>query len=213
MTEKKPTSPKSICVFCGSSGAVEQSYLDLASETGEAIGRSEFRLVYGGGGVGLMGATAKAAHKAGGDVLGIIPEFLKSREGLYVDVPHQIVPDMHTRKRNMYAASDAFIVLPGGIGTLEETIEVISWLRLGLHAKPVIFLDNDGYYVPLLSLIKHTSDAKFTPDWLNDFLYHAETPDEAVKLVIANIGRHKPANILAKPEFNDVVPPTEGLHI
>lgn len=210
MTDNKTDASKSICVFCGSSGAVDQSYLDLATHTGAAIGRSEFRLVYGGGGVGLMGATAKAAHEAGGDVLGIIPEFLKSREGLYIDVPHEIVPDMHTRKRNMYAASDAFIVLPGGIGTLEEAIEVISWLRLGLHAKPVIFLDDDGYYAPLLSLIKHTSDAKFTPDWLNDFLYRAETPDEAVKLARANIGRLKTASILSKPEFNDVVPPTKG---
>jgi len=208
MTDPKALTPQSLCVFCGSSSAVDQHYLDLARETGTAIGKSDYRLVYGGGGVGLMGACAKAAFEAGGDVLGIIPEFLQSREVLYEDVPHEVVPDMHTRKAKMYDASDAFIVLPGGVGTLEEAVEVISWLRMGLHAKPVIFLDRDDYYAPLLSLIRHTSDAKFTPDWLNDFLYEADTAEQAIKLAQDNIGKHDVPQLFHQPEIRDVgLPP------
>lgn len=204
MTQSKTLPAQSLCVFCGSSSVVDQDYMDLATQTGAAIAKSDYRLVYGGGGVGLMGACAKAAFEAGGDVLGIIPEFLQSREVLYEDVPHEVVPDMHTRKAKMYAASDAFIVLPGGIGTLEEAVEVISWLRMGLHSKPVIFLDRDDYYAPLLALIRHTSDAKFTPDWLNDFLYEADTPAQAIKLAKENIGKHEVPQLFHQPEVKDV---------
>ena len=204
MTEPKATSQQSLCVFCGSSSVVDKHYIDLARETGAAIGQSGYRLVYGGGGVGLMGACAKAAFEAGGDVLGIIPEFLQSREVLYEDVPHEVVPDMHTRKAKMYDAADAFIVLPGGIGTLEEAVEVISWLRMGLHAKPVIFLDRDDYYAPLLSLIRHTCEAKFTPDWLSDFLYEVDTPAQAIALARDNIGKREVPQLFHQPKTKDV---------
>jgi len=115
-TAKLSPETKSICVFCGSRTGNAAHYMALATETGDAIAKSGYRLVYGGGGSGLMGATARAAAKAGGDVLGIIPEFLTEIEELLKDVPHEVVPDMHIRKRKMYDASDAFIVLPGGIG-------------------------------------------------------------------------------------------------
>lgn len=176
---------KSVCVFCGSSSAVDAHYFDLAKETGKAIAKSGQRLVYGGGGVGLMGATAKACHEAGGDVLGIIPEFLQTREITYKDVPHEIVPDMHTRKQMMYDAADAFLILPGGIGTLEEAVEVISWLRMRLHAKPIVFLDTDDYWTPIITLISHTIDARFTPDWLRRHLHRATSADQAMDLILA----------------------------
>lgn len=191
MTRAKPPAPgcdtaiKSICVFCGSSSAVDQHYVDLAIASGEAIAASGYRLVYGGGGVGLMGATAKAAHEAGGDVLGIIPEFLQTREITYKDVPHEIVPDMHTRKQMMYDAADAFLILPGGIGTLEEAVEVISWLRMRLHSKPIVFLDTDDYWTPIITLISHTIDARFTPEWLRRHLHRATEAGQAVELIEA----------------------------
>lgn len=174
------SSPKSICVFCGSSNAADKHYTDLARDTGQVIARAGYRLVYGGGGVGLMGATAKAAHHAGGDVLGIIPEFLQSREVVYKDVPHIVVETMHERKTMMYNEADAFFVLPGGMGTLEEAVEVMSWLRMELHNKPIIFIDRDGYWAPMIQLMTHTIDAKFTPEWLRDHLHRTSEPSDAI---------------------------------
>lgn len=181
MPSQKP--PRSICVFCGSSSAVDRHYFDLAKVTGEAIAQQGHRLVYGGGGVGLMGATAKAAFEAGGDVLGVIPRFLLSKEVVYEDVPHQIVEDMATRKQIMYEEADAFLVLPGGIGTLEEAVEVMSWLRMKLHSKPVVFLDQDDYWEPILTLFTHTIDARFTPEWLRRYLLRATEPLPALHMI------------------------------
>ena len=107
---------KSICVYCGSSNDVKPDYLRLAQDLGRSLAQQDIRLVYGGGGVGLMGACARAAHSDGGDVLGIMPRFLLQKERIFEDVPHEIVEDMHTRKQRMFDESDAFIVLPGGIG-------------------------------------------------------------------------------------------------
>ena len=177
------TSKQSICVFCGSSNDVAEHYFDLAKATGRAIAGADMRLVYGGGGVGLMGASAKAAFEAGGDVLGVIPEFLQAKEVTYTAVPHKVVPDMHTRKQIMYDAADAFIVLPGGIGTLEEAIEVISWLRIRLHTKPIVFLDTDDYWAPILDLIQHTIEAKFTPQWLMEHLHRTTDAQQAVDVI------------------------------
>ncbi len=131
-----------------------------------------------------MGATAKACHEAGGDVLGIIPEFLQTREITYKDVPHEIVPDMHTRKQMMYDAADAFLILPGGIGTLEEAVEVISWLRMNLHSKPIVFLDTDDYWTPIITLISHTIDARFTPEWLRRHLHRTTDAQQAINLIL-----------------------------
>ena len=130
------TNIKSICVYCGASDDVQPSYIKLAEELGRELAKRDIRMVYGGGGVGLMGACARAAHESAGDVLGIMPRFLLSKERIYEEVEHRIVDDMHTRKQMMFDESDAFIVLPGGIGTLEEAVEILSWARLGLHAKP-----------------------------------------------------------------------------
>lgn len=154
---------KSICLYCGSSNAADPEYLAAASEFGQTLAANGVRLVYGGGGVGLMGAAARAAHSAGGRVLGIMPEFLRRREILYDEVETVVVRSMHERKMLMFEQSDAFAVMPGGIGTLEEVVELLSWRRLDLHAKPVVFVDLKGYWRPFFSLIEHTVREKLTP--------------------------------------------------
>lgn len=154
---------KSVCVFCGSSEAADPAYLRAAASLGKALAAANLKLVYGGGGVGLMGACARAAHKAGGGVLGIIPEFLVGREQALGSVEHVVVANMHERKMLMFERSDAFVVLPGGVGTLEEVVELLSWRRLDLHAKPVVFYNPDGFWQPLFDLFQHTVDARLTP--------------------------------------------------
>ena len=175
------TGIQSVCVYCGSSNDVSPAYLALATELGRHLAMSKIRLVYGGGGVGLMGACARACHEAGGDVLGIMPRFLLEKERMYEDVEHRIVDDMHTRKQMMFDESDAFIVLPGGIGTLEEAVEILSWARLNLHAKPMAFLDEDGFWDPFFELMDHIIDGKFTPEDFRTILIHADTPEMAVR--------------------------------
>lgn len=154
---------RSVCVYCGSSETTKPEYLDLATRFGAELARRGLRLVYGGGAVGLMGRCAKAAHAAGGNVLGIMPRFLERREITYEAVPHRMVDTMHERKFIMFEESDAFVVLPGGIGTLEEAVETLSWARLDLHKKPVVFLSEDDFWAPFFELIDHTVSANLTP--------------------------------------------------
>ncbi len=168
--------------------------MNLADDTGRAIAAAGYRLVYGGGGSGLMGATARGAFKAGGDVLGIIPHFLTEIEALLKDVPHEVVPDMHIRKRKMYDASEAFIVLPGGIGTMEEAVEIISWMRMRLHAKPIVFLSTDGYWQPLVDLMLHTIETGFSPQWMSAEILRACTVEQAMDLIHAHWDRPLPGN-------------------
>lgn len=154
----------SVCIFCGSSDAAHDAYLQAAAQLGEGLARAGYRLVYGGGGVGLMGASARAAHGAGGRVVGIMPAFLRSRERLFDEVETVVVTSMHERKQLMYDQSDAFVVAPGGIGTLEEAIELLSWKRLALHDKPVIFLNLRGFWNDLLAMIRHNVEEGMTPE-------------------------------------------------
>ena len=153
----------SVCVYCASSNAADPAFLAAASELGTTIAREGLRLVYGGGGVGLMGACARAAHEAGGRVLGVIPHFLTSHERPLKQVETVIVSSMHERKLMMFEAADAFAILPGAIGTLEEVIELLSWRRLGLHAKPIVFLDIHGFWQPLFALFDHILDQNLIP--------------------------------------------------
>lgn len=175
----------SICVFCGSSPGSDARYMELARQTGQVIAAHNHRLVYGGGGLGLMGASAMAAHEAGGDVFGIIPGFLLDVEKPPEGIPYDVVDDMHVRKMQMYDESHAFIVLPGGIGTLEECIEVLSWARLHLHDKPIVFVDSEGYWDTLISLIEHIISESFAPDWLRDVVFTANSPEDAVEIIRA----------------------------
>jgi len=177
----------SICVFCGSSPGNDPAHMDLAAKLGTAIAQRGDRLVYGGGGLGLMGTVARAAHESGADVLGIMPEFLTDIEKTFTEVNHEIVPDMHMRKSRMYSEADAFIVLPGGIGTLEEAIEVLSWQRLNLHNKPIIFLSDQAYWEGLLQCLTHIIDAEFAPESLRNVLLSADNIEAAYQVMIDRI--------------------------
>ncbi|EGF90343.1 putative lysine decarboxylase family protein [Asticcacaulis biprosthecium C19] len=177
---------KSVCVFCGSSFGNDPSYRQAALDLGQVLAGAGLRLVYGGGGVGLMGETARAVHDAGGKVLGIMPQFLRSREIVYDDVETRMVTNMHERKMMMFEESDAFIVLPGGVGTLEEVIELMSWRRLDLHKKPVIFLNVNGFWDPFFALIDHTLATEFTPTSFRN-TYHSVDTVEGVLPAIAGM--------------------------
>jgi uncharacterized protein (TIGR00730 family) len=152
----------SVCVFCGSNGGADPAYLEAAGAAGRGLAERGIRLVYGGGKVGMMGAIADAALDAGGDVVGVIP-----RQIFDLEIGHEGVDDlrvvgsMHERKALMADLADAFVALPGGIGTFEELFEVFTWAHLGLHAKPLGLLDVAGYYVPLEAMLDHAVDERF----------------------------------------------------
>lgn len=147
---------KSVCVFCGSKSGTDPRYQEAAVALGQGLAETGVSLVYGGGRVGLMGAVADACKDAGGHVVGIIPDFLEKREVGHHEIDELIVVDsMHARKRIMVDRSDAFAVLPGGFGTLDETFEILTWAQLALHAKPVLLLNVGGYWSPLAALIDH----------------------------------------------------------
>ena len=177
---------ESTCVFCGSSDAADPAFLTAASELGVALAGAKIKLVYGGGGVGLMGAVARAAHQAGGEVLGIIPTFLVGAERALESVEHIIVDNMHERKMLMFLRSDSFVILPGGIGTLEEVVELLSWRRLDLHAKPVVFYNPRNFWDPLFKLFQHTVDENLTPP---DFMQAWVSVNTVGEIVPALLGQ------------------------
>ena len=181
-----PSTVHSICVYCGSSNTTKPEYLDLATRFGAAMAERGLRLVYGGGAVGLMGRVAKAVHQGGGKVLGIMPRFLERREITYEDVPHRMVDTMHERKHIMFEESDAFVVLPGGIGTLEEAVEILSWKRLDLHRKPIVFLSEDDFWAPFFTLLDHTVAANLTPTSFRDAAANATSIEECFAALGAN---------------------------
>ena len=151
-----------LCVYCGSFGAVEVRYQEAASELGACLAQAGVELVFGGGGVGLMGLLADAALAANGRVTGIIPSHLRSRELAHPGVSELVVVgSMHERKRLMAERADAFAVLPGGIGTLDEMFEIVSWKQLGLHDKPILLVNIGGYWAPLLALLQHIVEKGF----------------------------------------------------
>lgn len=167
-----------VCVFCGSSPGRSPLYLDHARQVGTLLARRGLGLVYGGASVGLMGAVADAALEAGGEVTGVIPEGVLAREVAHRGVTTlHVVPSMHARKAKMAADSDAFVVLPGGFGTLEEAFEVITWGQLGIHRKPVGFLDTGGFYGPLLAAIGHAVGEEFISPGLLSLFVTAPDPE------------------------------------
>jgi hypothetical protein len=153
----------SVCVYCGSRPGGRQAYAQAARDLGQRLAREHIRLVYGGGHVGLMGIVADSALAAGGEVVGIIPEHLNEAEIAHAGLSQLVVVDnMHQRKHKMFELSEAFVVLPGGLGTLEEAFEIITWRQLNLHDRPVYLVDVDGYWQPLIGLIEHTIADGFT---------------------------------------------------
>jgi uncharacterized protein (TIGR00730 family) len=152
----------SICVYCGSSGNVSQSFRDAATALGRLLGENGIALIYGGGKAGLMGLVADAALSAGGSVVGVITRHLEQRELAHKNLSELIVVEtMHQRKHVMMERSDAFAVLPGGLGTLEEMFEILSWKQLGLHDRPIILVDIEGYWNPVQVLIRHAVSSGF----------------------------------------------------
>jgi uncharacterized protein (TIGR00730 family) len=152
----------SLCVFCGSSTGREPIHRQAAASLGRLFVEQHIELVYGGGNVGLMGEIAQAIMQAGGEVVGVIPQALLSREKGKRDITRlEVVLTMHERKARMAELSDGFIALPGGYGTLEEFCEILTWAQLGIHAKPIGLLNVGGFYDPLLGFFEHATDAGF----------------------------------------------------
>jgi len=153
---------KTVCVYCGSGSGSNPRFVEAATALGKVFAENSIRLVYGGGSVGLMGAVAKSVLDHGGSVTGIIPDFLVKKERM-LDRPQELIitPDMHERKRLMFERSDAFVALPGGVGTLEELVEQLTWQQLGRHTKPVLLANIDNFWEPLLALLTHMRATEF----------------------------------------------------
>lgn len=172
---------KSVCVYCGSRAGAMPAYGAQAQSLGVALARAGWRLVYGAGDVGLMGDVARAAQGAGGDTFGVIPQHLVSREVAKADLNRFVVTEtMHERKKVMFMNADAVVVLPGGAGSLDELFEALTWRQLGLHQKPIVVLNTDGYWTPLKALLDHVIDQGFAEPSLMGFLTWADTPEEVM---------------------------------
>jgi uncharacterized protein (TIGR00730 family) len=153
---------QSVCVYCGSGPGKNPTYADAARQLGRILAQSRIALVYGGGSLGLMGETARSVLDHGGHVTGIIPGFLSEREHMLIEAQELIVvDDMHQRKQLMFVKSDAFVALPGGLGTLEEFVEQLTWSQLGRHAKPIVLANIEGFWNPLLTLFDKMSGEGF----------------------------------------------------
>jgi uncharacterized protein (TIGR00730 family) len=182
---------KSVCVFCGSSPGARPSYRAAAERLATAIAERGLDLVYGGASVGLMGALADAALAAGGRVVGVLPRALDRKEIAHAGLSElRVVDSMHERKAQMAERSDAFVALPGGIGTLEEWFEVLTWSQLGFHAKPCGLLDVDGYFAPLLALLDRAVHERFVTPVHRSMIV---VEDDAERLLDALEGWHAPA--------------------
>ncbi len=185
MSNKTPA----VCVFCGASFGADPRYREAAERLGRLLAEGGFTLVFGGGGPGLMGAMAKAVAEGGARVRGILPGFLRG-----VEKPPdweqelEITPDLQVRKMKMLGESDAFIVLPGGAGTMDEFFEVVTSAQLHVLSKPIVLVNEAGYFDPLLALMRHIVDQGFARNDLMDLFTVVETPDEAIDLVTERLG-------------------------
>lgn len=165
MMNEKNIPIRSICVYCGSQPGRDKFYIDAGRILGKSIAENHLRLVYGGGTKGIMGAVASGVLSHGGRVTGIIPEFLMDMEATRHSLGQLseliVTPDMHDRKHKMFERADAFVTLPGGIGTLEEIVEIMTWAQLGRHRKPIVLVNINGFWDPLMTLIEHMAEAGF----------------------------------------------------
>jgi uncharacterized protein (TIGR00730 family) len=191
---------KTVCVYCGSGPGTNPHFVEAAIALGKALAENDVRLVFGGGSLGLMGAVAKSTLDHGGSVTGIIPEFLTARENALSQIQEMIVtPDMHERKRLMFERSDAFVALPGGIGTLEELVEQLTWQQLGRHSKPVLLANIDGFWEPLLDLLAHMRATQFIRPTLTVDILKAERVEDILP-------RLRAAAALASEDTKQMVP-------
>lgn len=184
---------RSVCVYCGAAVGKDRRYRDLARRLGTILAKRGLTLVFGGGKVGLMGVLADAALAAGGQVIGVIPTSLRT-----VELAHQgctelvVVESMHARKERMYALADGFVALPGGIGTLEETIEMITWRQLGFHDKPIAVVNDGGYWEPLRALFAATVAAGFAHDDIGRLVTFVDSAEAAVAALESSLEPGRP---------------------
>jgi len=177
---------RNICVYCGSGPGTDPNFVKAATAFGGLLADNDIGLVYGGGSVGLMGAVAAATLAKGGRVTGIIPEFLSNRERPFIDAQELIVTrDMHERKRIMFERSDAFVALPGGVGTLEELVEQLTWAQLGRHKKPILAANIGGFWDPLCALLEHMERLAFIRAGLSVTLLVADRVEDILPKLIA----------------------------
>lgn len=172
-----------ICVYCSSSNHIADTYPPVADTLGRAMVRHGHRLIYGGGTVGLMGVVARAVHDEDGTVIGVIPRKLEAREGIAYELADDLVvtDTMQERKRRMYTAADGFVVLPGGFGTLEEFLEVLTLKQLGYHDRPLVLVNTEGFFDPLLEFFGTLYEERFARAEVTDVVCVAATPTEALK--------------------------------
>lgn len=170
------TTLRSVCVFCGSRSGIDPAHATAARAVGSLIAAEGWRLVYGAGDVGLMGEVARAAQTAGARTMGVIPTHLMKREQGKRDLSQLVITeDMHERKKVMFMNSDAIVVLPGGAGSLDEFFEVLTWRQIGLHGKPIFLLDVNGYWQPLVALMRHVIEQGFAEEAMTG--YYSAVPD------------------------------------
>ena len=175
---------RKVCVYCGSSPGTDPAYVQAAQEFGRILAEAKVGLIYGGGAVGIMGALAYAVLDNGGEVTGIIPEFLMSRERALRGTHELIVTrDMHERKRMMFDMADAFVTLPGGVGPLEEVVEQITWMQLGRHKKPILLANINGFWNPLCALLDHMKALEFIHSRLDFTVLVTDTTDEILPML------------------------------
>ena len=175
---------RSICVFCGASDGRDPAYAQAATTLGTLLAQQGRRLVYGAGDVGLMGRVARAAQVAGGETFGVIPQHLVNWEVGKTDLTSYIVTEtMHERKKVMFMNADAIVLLPGGAGSLDEFFEVLTWAQLGLHSKPIVLINTNGYWDPLLALLDHTIAQGFAKPEVKTFFKTAPAPQAALELL------------------------------
>lgn len=178
------TTIRSICLFCGASAGIDAAHSEAAAQFGARLAERGVRLVFGGGHVGLMGAAADGALAAGGEVVGVIPEHLRRRELGHEGITElHVVDTMHERKNLMFELADAFAVLPGGVGTLDEMFEVVTWKQLGLHDKPILLIDHNGYWEPLTALIRSIIESGFARSGTADLITVAHSVDEMFRIL------------------------------
>lgn len=171
----------SICVYCSSSNAIADTYPPIAESLGTEIARRDHTLIYGGGAVGLMGVMARAAHNSGASITGVIPAKLQDREGVAYEADELLVTDtMRERKGIMYTRADAFVVLPGGFGTLEEFMEVLTLKQLGYHNHPIAILNVDGFFDTLLTFFEELREGRFARESIHDLVHVASSATEAL---------------------------------
>lgn len=176
---------RSVCVYCGSGNGADPVFRESAEALGRILARNHIGLVYGGGSHGLMGTVARAVLEHGGHVTGIIPDFLKAKELMLEGAQEMhVVPDMHTRKRMMFEKSDAFVALPGGVGTLEELIEQLTWAQLGQHRKPILIANIANFWKPLLVLLAHMREFQFIRPGLEVHYLVSENVEDIVPMLV-----------------------------